>query len=151
MINLLHRVACGKCLLKPSPNRVFYTVAMMNANRGRIWAAACPSRSFGGYIEDAQLTLYGIEIYSDLYGADAAIPPSFIVPTDDARWPHILWNYDLGQGIEKHVKYINPLTLPDSLIPDKAPWSIHLCTHLYKIIPTLKSSASLPILHQLTS
>ena len=104
-------------------NRVFHTVPMMNTYRGSIRAVvACPSRSFGGYIEDAQLTLYGIEIYSDLYGPDAAVPPSFIVPTDDARWPYILWNYDLGQGIAKHVKYIKVNPLPDKLRPhDKAP------------------------------
>ena len=61
-------------------------------------------RRFGGYIEDAQLTLYGIEIYSELNGADAAIPHSFVVPANDDRWPHILWNYDLGQGFAKHMK-----------------------------------------------
>ena len=114
MIKSLHRAASRKCLLQPNPNRVFYTIPTY---RGIIRAAAYPSRSFGGYIEDAQLTLYGIEIYSDLYGSDATIPPSFIVPADDARWPHILWNYDLGHGIAKHVKYINPL--PDT--HDKAP------------------------------
>lgn len=62
------------------------------------------SRLFGGYIEDAQLALYGLEIYRDLNGEKARIPADFIVPVDVEEWPQHLWGFELGKSISKHLE-----------------------------------------------
>ncbi|RYG63877.1 hypothetical protein EON64_15090 [archaeon] len=59
----------------------------------------------GGYIEDVQLSLLGLEIYRDLHGPDTKPKLEFIVPPNDEDWPSHLWGYELGAGVEKHLAH----------------------------------------------
>ncbi len=54
------------------------------------------TRTFGGYIEEAQLAMYGLEIYQEINGQDAVPPVNFIIPSDDERWSSNLWGYPLS-------------------------------------------------------
>lgn len=74
-------------------------------------------RFMGGYIEDAQLTLLGLEIYREIHqeqtvstfnSKENGLLPErgFIVPIDgggDDRWPQHLWGYALGEGVHKYI------------------------------------------------
>ena len=68
-------------------------------------------RKFGGYIEDAQLTQFGLEIYQEKYGLSALPPVEFVIPLDDESWPYNLWGYSLGKGVFEHIstKNLNPI------------------------------------------
>ena len=57
-----------------------------------------PRRAFGGYIEESNLVQMGVEIYQDLHGPDARVPPAYIVPQSD-DWPSNLWDYELGVAV----------------------------------------------------
>ena len=54
----------------------------------------------GGYIEDAQLAMLGLEVYKDLNGNNSTPARNFVVPKNDELWPSILWGYALGKGVE---------------------------------------------------
>lgn len=67
----------------------------------------------GGYIEDAQIASLGLEIYQDIYGADAIPRIDFVIPHDDDQWPVHLWGYELGVGVNNHIaKFLPNLTPP---------------------------------------
>ena len=57
-------------------------------------------RLFGGYIEDAQLAMLGLEVYKEVYGNNKHPCKTFVVPKNDEIWPSILWGYPLGKGVE---------------------------------------------------
>lgn len=62
-------------------------------------------RLMGGYIEEAQLTMFGLDVYKDLYGDDAPMPDkSFVIPDKDERWPSNLWGFQLGLGLIDYYK-----------------------------------------------
>ena len=69
-------------------------------------------RNLGGYIEDAQLAMLGVEIYQDIHGTSNQISPNFIIPEEDA-WPVHLWGYELGARAISH-KIIDPIGVLDS-------------------------------------
>ena len=52
-------------------------------------------QALGGYIEEAQLTLFGLDIYQDLHGTGSVPPHDFVVPEGDESWPCNLWGYML--------------------------------------------------------
>jgi CDGSH-type Zn-finger protein len=71
----------------------------------QVVASSCGSkRLFGGYIEDAQLSSLGLEVYQEIYGEKKLPELGFVVPKDDSAWPTNLWGYELGKGVEKHLK-----------------------------------------------
>ena len=62
-------------------------------------------RFMGGYIEEAQLTMFGLDMYKDIYGKDAPLPDkSFVVPDEDEKWPSILWGFQLGLSLADYYK-----------------------------------------------
>jgi len=65
-------------------------------------SAAGARRCFGGYIEDAQLAMLGKEIFEDLHGPRALVPPGFVVPSEDSDWPCNLWGHALHESVVKH-------------------------------------------------
>jgi CDGSH-type Zn-finger protein len=68
----------------------------------QVVASSCGSkRLFGGYIEDAQLSSLGLEVYQEIYG-EKKLPE--LGQLDDSAWPTNLWGYELGKGVEKHLK-----------------------------------------------
>lgn len=66
-------------------------------SRYNLFHSSCVAR-MGGYIEEAQLVMLGLDVYKDFHG-EAAYPDfSFIVPDGDEKWPCNLWGFQLGQG-----------------------------------------------------
>lgn len=59
-------------------------------------------RSFGGYIETAQLSLFGLDVYRDLYGSTSLPSRAFIIPNHES-WPSNLWGLKLGEAVREHV------------------------------------------------
>lgn len=59
------------------------------------------SRSMGGYIEEAQFAMLGLEIYQDIHGKYAFPNTSFVIPHDDDQYPTHMWGYELGTGVVK--------------------------------------------------
>lgn len=57
----------------------------------------------GGYIEDAQISSLGLEIYQEINGLDKYPSVSFVIPYEDENWPVHLWGYKLGEGVEQHI------------------------------------------------
>lgn len=55
-------------------------------------------RSFGGYIEDAQLAMYGLELFQDINGPNKFPDPKFIIPSS-SHWPEHLWGFELGKCV----------------------------------------------------
>lgn len=62
-----------------------------------------PRRMMGGYIEDAQIAMLGLELYQDIHGVGTIPPTTFIIPHEDHGWPIHLWGYALGVGVETHI------------------------------------------------
>ena len=60
-------------------------------------------RKFGGYIEDAQITQFGLEVYQEKFGLSSIPSAEFVIPTDDDSWPYNLWGYALGKGVLEHI------------------------------------------------
>ena len=61
-------------------------------------------RSLGGYIEGAQLTLLGLEIYQDIHGTNCYPPVEYTIPDESSEGPYNLWGYELGKGVKEHIK-----------------------------------------------
>ncbi len=61
-------------------------------------------RFMGGYIEDAQIASLGLEIYQDIFGPGSVPDFHYVIPHDDDQWPVHLWGYELGVGVETHIK-----------------------------------------------
>lgn len=60
----------------------------------------------GGYIEEAQLAIYGAEIFKDIHGHQD-IPKGFKVSQDDDRYPELLRGFDLGAKVIQY-KVLDP-------------------------------------------
>lgn len=60
-------------------------------------------RDFGGYIEDAQLSLLALEIYQDIHGKNAIPSVDYKVEHGQEIWPVHLWGYELGKGYNIHI------------------------------------------------
>ena len=60
----------------------------------------------GGYIEEAQLAMYGVEIFRDIHGHDN-IPKDFQVSLDDDRYPDLLRGFHLGMKVIQY-KVLDP-------------------------------------------
>ena len=61
------------------------------------------TRQFGGYIEDAQLAMFGLDVYRELHGEKSAPKLDFVIPEESSDWPCNLWGYELGKGVAQHL------------------------------------------------
>jgi hypothetical protein len=58
----------------------------------------------GGYIEDAQIAQLGLEIYQEIHGDKTFPDKRFVIPNNNYDWPVHLWGYELGKGVDQHIK-----------------------------------------------
>ena len=56
------------------------------------------NRFFGGYIEEAQIAMYGLELFQDINGRDMFPDPKYVIPKS-SDWPEHLWGFELGKCV----------------------------------------------------